>query len=185
MAETIDRYGGLVWHLARKALHDHADQEDAVQEVFVQLWKSAPTFDASIASEVAFVAMIARRRIIDRARHQRTRIRSAINTGDLSGSIGDRPSTATVSAALETCEEAELAASAMAQLTPAQQQILRMSIHDGLSHQEISDRLGAPLGTVKTNLRRGLMAVRAMLAERGLPSPFGAAGAAKVPRGHT
>jgi RNA polymerase sigma-70 factor (ECF subfamily) len=175
VTQTIDRYGGLVWHLARKTLSRRADQEDAVQEVFVELWKSASRFDPSIASERAFVAMIARRRLIDRGRHERTRIASTVNAGDYSSSIADRPSSMSPGGTVETCEEAALAAEAISQLTPAQQQTLRLSVHEGLSHQEIAERLSLPLGTVKTNLRRGLMRVRELLSGRDRsPSASGA-----------
>ena len=60
--ECIARYGGLIWSIARRMLtHDQADAEDATQEIFVDLWKSAPRFDPSIASEATFIATIARR----------------------------------------------------------------------------------------------------------------------------
>src|SRR3954470_14464574 len=64
--ECLARYGGLVWSIARR--FEAADAEDAVQEIFLDLWKSAARFDRQIASEASFVAMIARRRLIDRKR---------------------------------------------------------------------------------------------------------------------
>src|ERR1043165_482447 len=69
--DCIARYGGLVWSIARR--FEGADAEDAVQEIFLDLWKSAARFDPQIASEPAFVAMIARRRLIDRRRTRRRR----------------------------------------------------------------------------------------------------------------
>lgn len=178
MREAIDRYGALVWHLARTTLSRRADQDDAVQEVFIELWKAAPRFDPSIASERAFIAMIARRRLIDRGRHEKTRINATVNAGDYSGAIAERPALSASPSPIEHCEEASLASTAISQLSPAQQQTLRMSIHDGLSHQEIADRLSVPLGTVKTNLRRGLMRVRDALSRRGQASPEIAGGEA-------
>lgn len=160
MRQTIDRYGALIWHLAKKTLSRRADQDDAVQEVFVELWKVAGRFDPTIASERAFVAMIARRRLIDRGRHERTRISTTQNAGDFAGSLSDRASSAAPGDPTERSEEAALAAEAITHLTPQQQQTLRLSIGEGMSHQEIADRLAVPLGTVKTNLRRGLMRVR-------------------------
>lgn len=164
MRQTIDRYGALIWHLARKTLSRRADQDDAVQEVFVELWKVAGRFDPAIASERAFVAMIARRRLIDRGRHERTRINNTQNAGEYSASIADRANQAAPADPAERSEEAALAAEAITHLTPQQQQTLRLSIGEGMSHQEIADRLAVPLGTVKTNLRRGLMRVRDALA---------------------
>ena len=67
----VDRYKSLIWWLARK--HASTDAEDAVQEIFIDLWKSAERFDASKASEPTFVGMIARRRLIDRARKRQRR----------------------------------------------------------------------------------------------------------------
>src|SRR5436190_14026687 len=64
--ECLARYGGLVWSIARR--FEPSDAEDAVQEIFLDLWKSAARFDRAVASETAFVAMIARRRLIDRRR---------------------------------------------------------------------------------------------------------------------
>ena len=66
--QCIARYGGLVWTIARKLSPTLADAEDAVQEVFVQLWQQAKRFDPSCGSEATFVTMIARRRLIDRLR---------------------------------------------------------------------------------------------------------------------
>ncbi|MEL6543477.1 MAG: sigma-70 family RNA polymerase sigma factor [Myxococcota bacterium] len=64
----VSTYGGLVWSLARRHLSNEADAEEAVQDAFMSLWKSADRFDPDRAEEATFVAMIARRRIIDRAR---------------------------------------------------------------------------------------------------------------------
>ena len=71
MQECINQYGGLVWSLARRFSASAADAEDAVQEVFITLWKYASRFDESKGSETTFVSMIARRRLIDRLRRTR------------------------------------------------------------------------------------------------------------------
>ena len=71
--ECIARFSGLVWSLARRLCSSPSDAADAVQEIFIDLWKSAPRFDSSIASETTFVAMIARRRLIDRGRRKMRR----------------------------------------------------------------------------------------------------------------
>lgn len=164
--ECIDCYSGLVWHLARRTLHSRADLDDAVQEVFVELWKAAPKFDPSVASERSFVAMIARRRLIDRGRRERSRIGSTVNAGEFESGFPDRSPPPAPSEPMERDEDSARAAAAIQRLTPEQQQALRMSIYDGLSHQEISDRLNVPLGTVKTNLRRGLIRIRELIAQQ-------------------
>ena len=66
--DCLRQYGGLVWSLARRFSHDHAESEDAVQEVFLDVWKSAARFDEAMGSEATFITMIARRRLIDRRR---------------------------------------------------------------------------------------------------------------------
>ncbi|MFN7020522.1 MAG: RNA polymerase sigma factor [Phycisphaerales bacterium] len=176
LKECIDRHGALVWHLARTTLSRRADLDDAVQEVFVELWKSAGRFDPSVASETTFVAMIARRRLIDRGRRERTRIARTADVGEFGGAVAPVASDAAPDAPMEQSEEAARAAAAIRLLSPEQQQALRMSIYDGLSHQEISDRLNVPLGTVKTNLRRGLIRIRELLARPTAAAVGGAGG---------
>ena len=71
--ECLDRYGSLVWSLAKRWLGNVPDAEDATQEIFVELWQQANKFDPSAAAEATFVAMIARRRLIDRMRKESRR----------------------------------------------------------------------------------------------------------------
>lgn len=155
--DCLSTYGGLVWSIARKLLRNADDAEDAVQEIFVDVWKNAGRFDETQASETTFIAMIARRRVIDRIRHSSRRI-SADSLDDVllePFSRSDRK--------LQMSVEANEAAEAMRTLRPEQQQVLRLSIIQGMSHQEISDATGMPLGTVKTHARRGLTQVREVL----------------------
>jgi RNA polymerase sigma-70 factor (ECF subfamily) len=64
----VSRYGNLVWSIALRLLKSRSEAEDAVQEIFVDIWRSARRFDPSVASEATFITMIARRRIYDRLR---------------------------------------------------------------------------------------------------------------------
>lgn len=155
--ECLNKYGGLVWSIARRMLRNTEDAEDAVQEIFVEVWKNAVRFDESKASETTFIAMIARRRIIDKVRHSSRRI-SADSLDDVLIEPQSRDDKQ-----LQVSIEAEQAAEAMRELRPEQQQVLRLSIVQGMSHQEISDATGMPLGTVKTHARRGLLQVREIL----------------------
>ena len=159
--ECIKAYGGLVWSIARKLLRNPEDAEDAVQEVFVDVWKNAARFDENQASETTFIAMIARRRVIDRIRHQTRRI-----SADSLDDVLLEPFTRS-DKAMQLSVEANEAAKAMRTLRPEQQQVLRLSIVQGMSHPEISDATGMPLGTVKTHARRGLAAVREVLGVTG------------------
>jgi RNA polymerase sigma factor (sigma-70 family) len=161
--DCLTRYGGLVWSLARKMLRNSDDAEDAVQEIFVDVWKNAERFDESKASETTFIAMIARRRLIDKIRYSTRRI-----SADSLDDVLLEPFTR-ADKTLELSMEAEQAAEAMRSLRPEQQQVLRLSIVQGMSHQEISEATGLPLGTVKTHARRGLLQVREVMGLGKLP----------------
>lgn len=163
-AACIDRFGGLVWSLARRLCASAADAEDAVQEIFIDIWKSAGRFDPAIASETTFVAMIARRRLIDRGRRRmrRPEVPQIADTIADASPRNDRT---------DTQEQAGIAQRAFAQLRPEQQQVLQLAIHHGCSHEQIATATGMPLGTVKTHARRGLIKIRQILADQGVLSP--------------
>ncbi len=141
-------------------LRNSHEAEDAVQEIFVDVWKNADRFDENISSETTFIAMLARRRLIDKIRFAQRRL-----SPDSLDDVLLEPFTR-ADKTLETCIEAEQAAEAMRTLRPEQQQVLRLSIVEGMSHQEISEATGLPLGTVKTHARRGLLQVRELMGLR-------------------
>ena len=153
----IERWGGLVWSIARRFSPSTTEAEDAVQEIFVDLWRSASRFDPSIASETAFVAMIARRRLLDRRRRSQRRPDTEPmpeSRGALAGAEHQQ---------MEMCGEAAMAQKVLAQLRPEQRSVLIMATYQGLSHEEIASATGMPLGTVKAHARRGLIRVRELL----------------------
>jgi len=157
----VDRYGNLVWSIALKFSPNRADAEDALQDIFIDLWNSASRFDADKANEATFIAMIARRRMIDRRRvQQREKARRASADIDLS----ELPSTAHEE--LEARGEALIAAKAMAELPDERQRVLRLSFYEGMTHEQISSDTGMPIGTVKSHARRGLNTLRNRLAGR-------------------
>jgi RNA polymerase sigma-70 factor (ECF subfamily) len=146
--ECIDEFGGLVWAIARRMTRSRADAEDAVQEIFVDVWRSAARFDAAQGSEKVFIATIARRRLIDRIR--RSKMNSMMDSDEV----------------LEDLRFAEPGTEA--QLRPDQRKVLRMGLLEGMTHSEIAKATGMPLGTVKTQMRRGLIQVRQWM---GLDAP--------------
>lgn len=158
--ECLDLYGNLVWSLARRFTRSAAEAEDAVQEVFLDVWKSAARFDATRASEKTFVAMIARRRLIDLLRRSEARpelvpIPEHLDFADDTHEHIER------TAELSTAERA------LAALRPEQRRVLLMSVYQGMSHGEIVSATGIPLGTVKSHIRRGLAEVRSALQDSG------------------
>lgn len=155
------RYGALVWSLARRLSPSRADAEDATQEIFLDLWRSAGRFDATRGSEQLFVMMIARRRLIDRLRLMRQR--QAHEVSDAAAMDADVP----VDCRADNHVEAEIARAALEQLPAETQRVLDLSIVQGMSHGEIARRIGIPLGTVKTLVRRGLIKVRQALGGDG------------------
>jgi RNA polymerase sigma-70 factor (ECF subfamily) len=165
--ECISRYGGLIWTLARRRLASREDAEDVVQEVFVDLWRSADRFDPQVAEEITFVAMIARRRVIDRLRRGSESRQTASIDEAGAAEVPDPAGDAAVDRRLELGEQARLADAQLAQLKPEEQQVLRLSIYDSLSHSAIAEQTGLPLGTVTAHIRRGLDSLRRKLAGRG------------------
>lgn len=155
--DCLNKYGGLVWSIARKMLRNTDEAEDAVQEIFVDVWKNAERFDESKSSETTYIAMIARRRLIDKIRYSARRL-SPESLDDVLLEPFTR-----ADKEMQMSIEAREAAEAMRNLRPEQQQVLRLSIVQGLSHQEISEATGMPLGTVKTHARRGILQVREYL----------------------
>jgi len=156
--ETIDRYSGLVWSLARRLSPTRADAEDAVQEIFVSLWKSADRFDPSTAQESTFVSMIARRRLIDRLRKsgRRPTVSEPLTPHADPAAPADTPPQE---------GDARAVAHAFTELSEEQQRVLRLSIQHGQSHSQIAESTGMPIGTVKTHARRGMIKLRDLLGE--------------------
>ena len=157
VAACVDEFGSLVWSLARRLSPNRDDAEDAVQEIFTDVWRSAARFDPKLGSERMFVMMIARRRLIDRLRHHALRPTFA-STEELEAVGFAEPGTRG-----ERSHEAERAAAAVATLNSDQRRIIELAVVYGLSHGEISTKTGLPLGTVKSQLRRGIIRVRELL----------------------
>lgn len=157
----IDRYGGLVWSLARRLSGNDSDAEDAVQDIFLDVWKSAGRFDPTVASETTFVATIARRRLIDRRRRDGRRV----DTEVLIDATATSPSwmQEDFRESAELGEDVAAARKALEQLSPEQQRVLQLSIFQGLSHERIARATQIPLGTVKTHARRGLIRIRELI----------------------
>ena len=156
--ECLDQYGGLVWSLARRFTDSAADAEDATQEIFLEVWKSAARYDPKMGKEATFIATIARRRLIDRLRASSRQPETQEFDENLPGATPDStPDLGDVAADVETAQRA------LARLNPEQREILILGIVEGMTHSEIATATGKPIGTVKTHMRRGLLRLRAMV----------------------
>jgi RNA polymerase sigma-70 factor (ECF subfamily) len=154
--QCIQRYGPLVWGIARRFFSDTRDAEDAIQEVFMTLWANAAAFDPTRAKESTFVALVARRRFIDaRRRTQRRPTTEPLQVEHVSWEPKQ-----------DTAADQGHLTAALEQLRPEVREILLLSAGRGLTHAEIAERLGLPLGTVKSHARRGLFRLREILSSR-------------------
>lgn len=140
-----------MWSIVRR--FETAEAEDAAQEIFVDIWRSAARFDPAVASEATFVAMIARRRLIDR---RRARGRRPALTA-----VSEPPLVVDEASPADARADASRASRALAELEPEQRAMVILATYHDMSHSEIAAQTGVPLGTVKARIRRGLLSIRA------------------------
>ena len=157
----LSRYSALVWSLASGLSKDPHEVEDVVQDIFVDVWRSAKRYDPKMASEATFIATIARRRVIDRRRRAGRRVDPEPLEEELAPGEND-PGLRQV----ELDDEAAQAREVVAQLTGDRRRVLELSVVSGLTHREIAADTGIPLGTVKSHIRRGLAEVTERLKAR-------------------
>jgi RNA polymerase sigma-70 factor (ECF subfamily) len=153
----LRRHQNMVWGLARRFCRGAEDAEDATQEIFVEVWKSADRYNPDYGSEVTFLMTIARRRLIDRARRQGRR--PATELLEDAGTLPASP----IADQAELQDEVQRGQQALGQLRPEQREVLDLALGQGRTHHEISVAIGIPLGTVKSHARRGLMRLRELL----------------------
>lgn len=153
MRECIDRFGSLVWSIAVRMTSTRADAEQAVQDIFVDVWRNAGCFDPEQESEEMFITMIARRHVVDRRRRAARRgHRRVINYIDaLTWADPDSSS--------KLCAEALAATRAVMQLRRALRVLLEIGVLQGLNHSEIARELELPIDKIKTVMRHALIQV--------------------------
>ena len=157
VAACQDAYSGLVWSIARQMLRSQAEAEDAVQDVFIALWRSAARFDPKKGSEESFIATIARRRVIDRVRRRSREPEVELLPDTL---VADGVDDAE---RLDRADQAAKALQALQMLSPPQQRTIELAVLQGRSHTQVAEETGLPLGTVKSHVRRGLLRMRQLL----------------------
>ncbi|MCH2132634.1 MAG: sigma-70 family RNA polymerase sigma factor [Phycisphaerales bacterium] len=156
VAELYDRFGGLVFRVARQLLPTQAEAEDAVQEIFVRLWQTADRFDPQRAKLVTWVMLIARRHLIDQLRRKSVRPKSSSLEHDALQSL---PQGAVRFTGQEQ-EQSTVLQRCLADLPELQRVVIERSYLQGFTLREVSRQLDAPLGTVKSALSRGLQKLR-------------------------
>jgi len=150
--ETAPRVLGLI----RRLLIDHAQSEEVCQEVFLEIWQTAPRFDAAKGGATTWILTMAHRRAVDR-------IRSSQSGRDRDTRIGIRDYETEYDHVAETVEvkiEHERVKEAMGRLTELQRQAVTLAYYGGYSHSEVAKLLSVPIGTVKTRLRDGMIRLR-------------------------
>ena len=156
VAELYDRFGALVYKVARQLLPSGAEAEDAVQEVFVRLWKTADRYDPRRAKLVTWVMLITRRHLIDRLRRSAVRPDTTTIDGDFTSTNDDsKPERAP-----ENEERRARLLARIADLPELQRVVIERAYLQGFTLREVSEQLDAPLGTVKSALSRGLARLR-------------------------
>ena len=151
MAQLYDRYSSIVYSVALRVMGETGAAEDVLQEVFLQLWRNSGAFDASRGNLGAWLAVITRNRAIDAIRKRRPET----NIEDVIVSVEpDLAGEAERSRALEKIR------GTLSSMAPQQRSLLEMAFFEGLTHSEIAEKTGEPLGTVKTRIRSGLLVLR-------------------------
>jgi RNA polymerase sigma-70 factor (ECF subfamily) len=162
LAQLYDRYRAILFGLLMRILNNREEAEDVLQEVFLQVWRKAGDFDENRGRPFTWLVTLGRSRGIDRLRTLATRER-VVEAGarEVHEEISDAASDAFRS------EQRGLVNDALAQLPEEQKRPLMLAYFEGLTQSEIATNLGAPLGTVKTRMRTGLMKLREQLAGKG------------------
>ena len=150
LGEFYDLYAGLVNGLAIRILRDRTEAEDVVQEVFVQVWRQAARFDPTRGSPEAWICTMARTRALDRLRRRTSRREEP---EEAAPGPTEAPKT----------EEALAVRKAMDALSADQRKALELAYYEGLTQSEIAERLGEPLGTIKTRIRTAMIRLRDVL----------------------
>jgi RNA polymerase sigma-70 factor (ECF subfamily) len=162
LAQLYDRYRVILFGLLMRILNNREEAEDVLQEVFLQVWRKAADFDENRGRPFTWLVTLGRSRGIDRLRTLAARERVAeAGARDAVEEVSDAASDAFRS------EQRSLVTNALAQLPDEQKGPLMLAYFDGLTQSEIAKHLGAPLGTVKTRMRTGLMRLRELLAGQG------------------
>ncbi len=163
MSVLYDRYARLVFSLSLKILNDRGAAEETVQEVFVKVWKRCREYDARRGKFSSWLTGIAHNHAIDELRRRRVRPSASDGEDDAMESVLD-DGPAPLDLAMQSLERRRIM-QALKQIPDEQRQAIELAYFEGLTQQEISERLGDPLGTVKTRMRLGMQKLKTLLEE--------------------
>jgi RNA polymerase sigma-70 factor (ECF subfamily) len=153
--QLYSRWSPMLYGLLCKILDDPKEAEDALQDGFLHVWHKAASYDAKRSSPTTWAYMIFRNKAIDRIRARERRGRGieriAIEEPFQAGPVEDPEEGAEIS------ERRQAVKAALDTIPPEQREAVRLAFFSGLTQMEIAERLGAPLGTVKARIRRGLL----------------------------
>ncbi len=159
LRSLYERHSPILFSLALRILGNRPDAEDVLQEVFIQVWNTAGSYDEKRAKPVSWLILLTRSRAIDRLRSRQTRMRATEAAG---AAKPDDPPTPIQQA---SASEARALVRRAVDLLPAEQRLLvELAYFGGLTQSEIAARLGQPLGTVKTRMRAAMLQLREQLA---------------------
>jgi|ERR1051325_2073144 RNA polymerase sigma-70 factor (ECF subfamily) len=161
LASLYDRYRLILFGLILRILHSRPEAEDILQDVFIQVWKTAANFDESRGRPFTWLVTLARSRAIDRLRALGSRQRVA----DEAMQAAPESTSDSEADALQS-EQRGVVRAALKELPAEQREALVLAYFEGLTQTEIAARLGAPLGTIKTRMRSGMIKLRELLGER-------------------
>ena len=160
LATLYRRHGGLIYSLLFRMLENEMEAQEIMQDTFVHIWRNAGKFDLERSSPVAWMVMITRGRAYDRLR---ARARRKAGLAAYEREVASLEVDVNAVRETERSELAEVCASALNQLEEPQARALQLAFLRGWTHEEIAGAVGEPLGTVKTRIRRGLLALRKVL----------------------
>jgi RNA polymerase sigma-70 factor, ECF subfamily len=155
--ELYDLTVAKLFGLARLILRNSADAEEVVCDTYAQIWESARRFESGRGSALGWMLTICRSRALDLLRQRRSRARTVEGLGREMDSDWDE---AAPDVLLNALQQGTSVQRAMAALTPIRRQLVTLAFLQGLSHQEIVEQTGLPMGTVKSHIRRALTVLR-------------------------
>jgi RNA polymerase sigma-70 factor (ECF subfamily) len=164
LGQLYDRYRLILFGVLIRILNNREEAQDVLQEVFLQVWRRAADFDENRGRPFTWLVTLARSRGIDRLRSLASRERVATMAGAGAEAVEDVSDAATDAI---RSEQRRVVNSALSQLPEEQKRPLMLAYFDGLTQSEIATQLGAPLGTVKTRMRSGMMKLRELLSTKG------------------